>query len=502
MKKLSIAVLILFSMLTTTPVIATVGLMVNPKIQFFNNSGQPCTGCKIYFYEPGTSTPKDTYADSLKTIVNTNPVVLSSRGEPLSPIWQEGIYKVIFKTASDQTIWSVDNVYTISDSAIASAISEWVLVGLAPTYVSGTSFSVAGDYTSTFLVNRRISITDATDTNYGKITTSVYASGVTTVTITLDSGTIDVGVASVSVALITPVNKSISFDDIASGSFVNTGTMESSGTNTLSGTQNITGNIRSSGSNSFSGSTSLTGTLTITGNIASSGTNSFTGPLSISSSVTSSITSSWFGEYNILGNIKSSGSNSFFGVNEFTGTTLVSGLTSSQTITSNLVGNVTGNINSTTGPNTLAGPVTIGDVSSSGTITFNYGVFYHLYALTPVIADIVGNAATASLADDVITKYPAVVSSDVTASRTFVTAYQNTTGRPMFVSISASSNTAGTHALGHIGATSNPTTTVVITTFPAASYNISFSFWVPVNYYYNATVSNGSPDLVHWIESY
>ena len=82
------------------------------KHQFFDSSGNPLSGGKLYAYAAGTSTPKDTYTDQGGLTANANPVILDSRGE--ASIWFNGSYKVVLKTAADATIWTVDNIQEVS----------------------------------------------------------------------------------------------------------------------------------------------------------------------------------------------------------------------------------------------------------------------------------------------------------------------------------------------------------------------------------------------------
>lgn len=80
-----------------------------PKLQFFDNDGNPLVGGKLYTYEAGTTTPLATYTDSTGATPNTNPVILDSRGE--ANVWLAAqSYKFVLKTSTDTTIWTVDNV--------------------------------------------------------------------------------------------------------------------------------------------------------------------------------------------------------------------------------------------------------------------------------------------------------------------------------------------------------------------------------------------------------
>ena len=78
------------------------------KHQFFDSSGNPLSGGKVYTYDAGTSTPRNTYTDQGAGTPNANPVILDSRGE--ASIWFSGSYKVVLKTSADVTIYTVDNI--------------------------------------------------------------------------------------------------------------------------------------------------------------------------------------------------------------------------------------------------------------------------------------------------------------------------------------------------------------------------------------------------------
>lgn len=69
-----------------------------PRFRFFTRGSlgtpvRPLVGGRVYFYEAGTTTPKDTFTDSTGLVKNTNPVVLDARGE--ADIWLgDGLYKM------------------------------------------------------------------------------------------------------------------------------------------------------------------------------------------------------------------------------------------------------------------------------------------------------------------------------------------------------------------------------------------------------------------------
>jgi hypothetical protein len=77
---------------------------------------------------------------------------------------------------------------------------EWFDWGHTPTFVSSSSFSVTGDRTAIYTTGRRIKITDSS-TLYGTIASSSFSS-VTTVSVTLDSGSITGSITAVAPSII------------------------------------------------------------------------------------------------------------------------------------------------------------------------------------------------------------------------------------------------------------------------------------------------------------
>lgn len=91
----------------------------NPGTRHFNASGEPLTGGKLFFYEPGTTTPKTTYSDATLNTANANPVILLTGG--LEPnIFLDGSYRVILQNADGVQQWDRDNVNIGSGEALAN----------------------------------------------------------------------------------------------------------------------------------------------------------------------------------------------------------------------------------------------------------------------------------------------------------------------------------------------------------------------------------------------
>lgn len=156
-------------------------------------NGDPISGGKIYWYVAGTTTPQDTYTDETATTPQANPVILNSRGISADAIWLKGgaSYKAVFNDADDNPIAVYDNIVGINDPATAPTISEWLAYTGAPTFIGATSFSVVGDQTAIFTPRRKIKATAGAGSVYGWVATSVFGAGITTITITKDTGSQD-----------------------------------------------------------------------------------------------------------------------------------------------------------------------------------------------------------------------------------------------------------------------------------------------------------------------
>lgn len=80
---------------------------------------------KVYFYDAGTTTPKDTYTTAAGSVANANPVILDANGT--ASIWGSGAYKVVVKDSADNTIDTEDN-YTAFASGSAGTFADDVFI--------------------------------------------------------------------------------------------------------------------------------------------------------------------------------------------------------------------------------------------------------------------------------------------------------------------------------------------------------------------------------------
>lgn len=179
--------------------------------QFIN--AIPANGAKLFTYAAGSSTKLATYTDEDGLVPQANPIILNSRGEPAQPIWLlEGVkYKFVFAPSTDtdppvSPIRTVDDISGINDTSIT--IDQWVDSGISPTYISATSFTVAGDQTSLFTNKRRLKSFVTAGIAYSTVLSATFTS-LTTVVVINDSLPLDTGLSNIQVGLLTPNNPSI-----------------------------------------------------------------------------------------------------------------------------------------------------------------------------------------------------------------------------------------------------------------------------------------------------
>jgi len=87
--------------------------------QYFDSNGNPLSGGKIYFYNSGTTTAKDTFTTAGYTVANTNPVILSAGGRQPN-IFFNGSAKAILADSNGVQIESRDPVGDTATTAFAA----------------------------------------------------------------------------------------------------------------------------------------------------------------------------------------------------------------------------------------------------------------------------------------------------------------------------------------------------------------------------------------------
>lgn len=173
-----------------------------PAGQWFDNSGDPLNGGKVYIYVAGTTTNETsypTYDDALAgTNANANPVVLDANGRAQVWLQSERQYKVVVKDSTDATTFQTMDDYSPGQGYATPVPSEWVPESNTVSYSTTTQFIVSGvNVTSRYHKGRRIKVTCTGGTFYGSIVSSSFATN-TTCTVVLDGGNVlDAGLSAI-----------------------------------------------------------------------------------------------------------------------------------------------------------------------------------------------------------------------------------------------------------------------------------------------------------------
>jgi hypothetical protein len=115
-------------------------LLPEGKQSFETSTGIPLVSGKVFTYDAGTSTPRNTYADAAGTTPNANPVILDARGE--ATIFWSGAYKVVLKDASDNIIWTVDGI--VDPTTASTGLVNTLRADLADTSSAAKNSGLVG----------------------------------------------------------------------------------------------------------------------------------------------------------------------------------------------------------------------------------------------------------------------------------------------------------------------------------------------------------------------
>ena len=194
----------------------TVYALLTEKQTFFDANSNELSGGKLFVYLAGTTTKATSYAETDGVSPNSNPIVLNSRGEVPNGLYVQGgaTYKLVLAPSTDtdpptSPIWTRDNLAAYNDISVTSSVSEWITSTFVVSFSNGTTFTVPGDVTDTYQTNRRVRATIGSGNIYGRIDSSTFALGVTTVVVTWDSGALDATLTAVDYALLAGANQSV-----------------------------------------------------------------------------------------------------------------------------------------------------------------------------------------------------------------------------------------------------------------------------------------------------
>lgn len=178
--------------------------------QTVDDNGDPYVGAYFEVYLAGTTTPAVTWTSATGLVQQPTQITLDASGRPANPIWLTGGQPVKFRLFSPlgSILETWDDIIGVGDQSV-TAQSQWVLLGINPTYLSASSFSVPGDQTGTLQLGRRVKTENSGGTVYGTIYGSTFTT-LTTVLIDTDSGaSLDAGLSSVSYGILSSDETSV-----------------------------------------------------------------------------------------------------------------------------------------------------------------------------------------------------------------------------------------------------------------------------------------------------
>lgn len=77
----------------------------SPRPQFEDANGEPYSGGKLYFFDAGTSTPRNVFSDAALTVPITQPVILDASGMAPTIFMSPALYRVRLDRADDSLVF-------------------------------------------------------------------------------------------------------------------------------------------------------------------------------------------------------------------------------------------------------------------------------------------------------------------------------------------------------------------------------------------------------------
>ena len=152
---------------------------VGGQFQGIDDNGDPLANGKVYFYEAGTRTPKDTYTDVALTSPNASPVVLDTGGR--GTVFLSGLYKVVLEDVNGVQIYEEDNLDAQSGllgalGALANLENDTAITTNTFTYIGldGEVYDTSGIHD---LVTNNSRLTVPTGVSRIRLTAQVHCQG-------------------------------------------------------------------------------------------------------------------------------------------------------------------------------------------------------------------------------------------------------------------------------------------------------------------------------------
>jgi len=114
MKKLKLGLALWLALTAPVWAAGTINLSLSQQL---DNQGKPLSGCFLYFFASGTTTPQSAYQDSNLSIPLPNPLRCDSAGRLPQFFLADGSIKLRLTNASGVTVLSADNLLVIGPSS-------------------------------------------------------------------------------------------------------------------------------------------------------------------------------------------------------------------------------------------------------------------------------------------------------------------------------------------------------------------------------------------------
>jgi hypothetical protein len=172
--------------------------------QQFNFNGEPVAAGTLEVFLANTVTHSDSWQDYAQTTLNTNPIVLDAQGGCNLWLQPSQVYDLVLRDGTGTTLRTYQDV-SGAFAAQTVVATEWISTGLAPTYVSASTFTLVGDQTGSYQVGRRVRATVSGGLKYSTIISSVFS---TVTTITVLSALLDASLSLVDIGFVSAVDNS------------------------------------------------------------------------------------------------------------------------------------------------------------------------------------------------------------------------------------------------------------------------------------------------------
>lgn len=113
-------------------------LFSTPIFQALDDNGSPLSGAKLYFYEAGTTTPRDVYSDTGLSTAISQPVVADSAGRFEDIYMAADDYKAVLQNSASVEVWTQDN-YTPAAPGSTNLLNGVTTAAAARTAIGAAS---------------------------------------------------------------------------------------------------------------------------------------------------------------------------------------------------------------------------------------------------------------------------------------------------------------------------------------------------------------------------